>query len=220
MPIEYPDGLFTGSGSMLGGTSSSASLSSSLSMIGPGMQLVGAIQSGIGAYASAQQAKSNLEFQSYMNGINEKMSEFNAHMAENTAEATLLAGEKAQNAVSLKAGKIKGSQLASQGARGIQAGVGNAAEEIATTDLMAKEDEYTINANATRQAWNIRMQGVSDMTQAVNYSNMALMENASASTISPFSAMSTSLMSSGGAVADNWYKTHRANMLADALFGG
>ena len=196
---------------------STLSSSSMMSYAGPIMAVVGAVQSGIGAYYSAQSAKDNLQFQSEMSSINARMSEINARQAERTAQSILYAGEKAQGQVSLRAGKVKGAQRASQGARGIVAGEGNAAEEIATTDLMKETDMLTINANATRSAWAARMAGVNAQTQSINASNEALLRGVSAAGISPFMSAGTSLLNSGAAVATSWYSMQRANRLADAL---
>lgn len=203
--------------STISGGTSSVSTSSMMSYAGPIMAVVGAVQSGIGAYYSAQSAKDNLQFQSEMSAINARMSEINARQAEKTAQSILYAGEKAQGQVSLRAGKVKGAQRASQGARGIVAGEGNAAEEIATTDLMKETDMLTINANATRSAWAARMAGVNAQTQSINASNEALLRGVSAAGISPFMSAGTSLLNSGAAVATSWYSMQRANRLADAL---
>lgn len=194
--------------STLGGTTAT-STSSVLSYAGPIMSVVGAIQSGIGAYYSAAAAKSNLEYQRDMYAINEKMNAINARMAENTAQTILRAGQQEQGRVSLRAGKVKSSQRASQGARGIQMGVGNTAEEIATTDLMKELDMLTINANTVRSAWSARMGGVNAQTASVNSANASLMSAASAGSINPYMAAGSSLISSGGAVASSWYELGR-----------
>jgi hypothetical protein len=114
--------------------------------------------------------------------------------------------------VSLKAGKVKGAQRASQGARGIVAGEGSAAEEIATTELMKETDMLTINANATREAWAAR-------TQSVNARNEALLKETSADTLSPLMAAGTSLLNSGTAVASSWYQMKRDQQLVAAMQG-
>ena len=195
-------------GEDLGSTSSIASSSSMtldqmMSYAGPIMGIIGGIQSGFGSYYSAKSTASNLQFQSDMAAIN-------ARMAENTAQSILDAGNRAQSQVSMRAGKVKGSQKAGQGARGIAIGVGSAAEEVAGTDLMKEMDMMTINANATRQAWAAR-------TQAVNASNESLLKGTTAASISPFSAASTSLINSGTTVASSWYRNRKLDALADTL---
>lgn len=163
-----------------------------LSIFGAAAGVIGAISSAYGAYSSARSTKSSLKYQSAMSALN-------AEQAEKTAQSVLQAGEQAQSQVALRAGKVKASQKVSQAARGVQIGVGNAAEEIATTDLMKEADMLTINANATRQAWAARM-------QATNYSNESLMQGTSAESISPESAASSSLLTSAAAVSPQWYR--------------
>jgi len=187
--------------SLLGGNASKTA--GLMNNAGLAMSIAGALQAGIGAFYSAQNVKDQLEFQAEMNAIN-------ARMAERTAQSILLAGQKEQGRISLKAGKVKGAQRASQAARGIALGEGNAAEEIATTDLMKEMDMYTINANAVRQAWAAR-------TQSVNAANESLLQGVSAQGISPYMAAGTSLMNSGASVASSWYQRRSMNRLAAAL---
>jgi hypothetical protein len=111
----------------------------------------------------------------------------------------LRAGEQAQSQVAMRAGKVKAAQKVSQAARGVQIGVGSAAEEIATTDLMKEADMLTINANATRQAWAARM-------QATNYANESLMQGTMSDSIDPGVSAFSSLLTSASAVAPQWYR--------------
>ena len=163
-----------------------------LSIFGSVAAVFGAINSAYGAYSSARSTKSSLEYQSAMSALN-------AEQAEKTAQSVLQAGEQAQSQVALRAGKVKASQKVSQAARGVQIGVGSAAEEIATTDLMKEADMLTINANATRQAWAARM-------QATGYASESLMQGTSAESLSPASAAFSSLLTSAAAVAPQWYR--------------
>ena len=163
-----------------------------LSIFGAVAGVLGAVNSAYGAYASARSTKSALKYQAAISALN-------AEQAEKTAQSVLHAGEQAQSQVALRAGKVKAAQKVSQAARGVQIGVGSAAEEIATTDLMKEADMLTINANATRQAWAARM-------QATNYANESLMQGTSAESISPGSAAFSSLLTSAAAVAPQWYR--------------
>lgn len=167
--------------------------------------IIGAIMSVYGAYSSIQSTKRSIEFQA-------EMAKINARMAEQTAQSILFAGSKAAGQVSLKAGKVVGAQRASQGARGIVAGEGSAAEEIATTNLMKETDMLTISANATREAWAAR-------TQSVNARNESIIRGTSADTLSPYMAAGTSLLNSGTAVASSWYQMKRDQQLVAAMQG-
>lgn len=163
---------------------------------GPMMGLIGAIGQGFGTYFASRAQKSQLEFQSHMADIN-------ARMAENTAQSILQAGGREASNLSLRAGKVLGSQKASFGARGIQGGVGSAAEEIATTNLMKETDMLTINANAVRQASAERM-------RSTNYKNQSLLSGTSADSISPFGAGASSFLSGASQVAPSWYNLAKA----------
>lgn len=160
-----------------------------MSMIG---SVAGAATSGIGAYYGARSNQLNLQQQAFM-------SDLNARQAEKEAQYTLDRGQKQIGQLTLKAGQLKSSQRARMAANGIDLGEGNAAEILASTDIMKESDALTISADATRSAWNSRI-------QATNYANDAMIKRTSAETISPFSSMATSLLGSAGTVADSWYK--------------
>jgi hypothetical protein len=78
---------------------------------------------------------------------------------------------------------------------------------------------YTIDANATRAA-------AQDRTQATNFSNASLMDRTSAanatrsaSSVSPFSAMTSSLLTSASSVGQQWNTSQQAKMMF-AYYGG
>jgi len=191
--------------SMVGGSSSFTG-ADALGYAGIATSLIGAVSSVIGAYSYAERLKKNLEFSALVSAANARISKMNLELSENTAQQYLRAGEQAQMQISLKAAKVKGAQKASQGARGVQIGVGSAAEEVATTDLMKEIDRNTINANAVREAWNQRLAGVLGQTTTVNYNIQSAMQSASAESISPWAAAGTSLLKSATNVASQWYK--------------
>lgn len=200
--VDYSS-LLTEGFSSGGSAAPNSGMGNFMSMAGPVMSILGAIQSGYGAFASARSVKSNLEFQSDMAAIN-------ARRAEKTAQSIMRAGEEAQGQISLKAGKVKSAQKVSQGARGVQVGVGSAAEEIATTDMMKETDMMTINANTVRQAWEARMGGT-------NYANESLLKGTSADSINPYMSTAESLLTSATTVASSWYRDRRINQIADAM---
>lgn len=199
----------TANSSMLGGETIQGSSGGGMDLgavAGLVNSIIGGVTSVVGAYQYADRLKKNLEFQSVVSAFNARISALNLDLSEKTAQQYLRAGEQAQMQVSLKAAKVKGAQKASQGARGVQIGVGSAAEEVATTDLMKEIDRNTINANTVREAWNQRLAGVLGQTATVNYTNAAAMQSASAESISPWAAAGTSLLKSATTVAGQWYK--------------
>lgn len=97
--------------------------------------------------------------------------EANAKISEMGAQSALAQGQQQIASLTLKAGQIKSTQRAAMAANGIDLGEGNAAEVLASTDIMKEIDKNQIEANAIRTAWGYRTQGVAAQiegnTQAV-----------------------------------------------------
>ena len=161
--------------------------------------IIGAIGSAQLARTQAKANKSAFEFQA-------DMSKINARMAERSAQSMLFQGQQQIASLTLRSGKVKSAQRVAMAANGIDLGEGNAVEVQATTDLMTEIDKNTIEANALRSAWGYR-------TQGVNASNQALMSGVSADSISPNSAASSTLMSSAGNVAQQWYTMNKSGRI-------
>lgn len=199
-----------GSGSGAGAAGSS----NPFSVAAPIMMAMGAIQSAVGAYYQASSAKYQLQSQQLGFEFNQKMADINARQMENQAQWYMLQGERQIGQLTMRAGKIRSAQKASQAARGISLGYGSTAEEIATTDLMKETDAITININATRAANSAR-------TQKVNFENQSLLSGVSASNagamaglVNPWASAGTSMIQSASSVAGTWYKDQK---LADYL---
>jgi len=157
---------------------------------GFGASLAGAASSMVGSYYDAQSRKSRMAYQA-------RMAELNAQLEEKSAQAVLRKGEQQAGQLSLKAGQVKSSQRTRLAANGVDLGVGSAAEQLATTDVMKEIDMNTIQSNAIASAWGHRVQGT-------NYSNEALMSRTSADSISPTMSAASSLLGSAGSVASSW----------------
>ncbi len=166
------------------------------------MALGGAVSSMFGSYYSAQSQKINLESQA-------KIAEINARVAELGAQSALNQGQHQVASLTMQAGNLKSRQRASMAANGIDLGVGNAAEIQASTDIMKEIDKNTATANAVRNAFGYRAQGV-------NYQNEALIKRSTAQSISPFGSAATSLLGSAGKVATAWYGYNKDQELAAA----
>ena len=138
---------------------------------------LGGVQSAIGNFFQAKSAQNNLRFQS-------KIADMNARTIREQ-------GNQRIAQMTERAGRIKSAQRANQGARGIAISEGSAAEELASTDLAKEQDKWTIDYNTQMAVINERLKG--DIARA------------NADSISPLSALSTSLLSSASAVAPSWY---------------
>lgn len=147
------------------------------------------------AYGVHQQAQSGKSMAEY----NAATADNNARLSEFAAQDALKRGDEEANTIRRNADMLKGSQRSSMAARGLDLAEGTAAELQDQTDFFALTDQATARSNAKREAWGIR-------TQGSNYSSEANMQRATARSISPGMAATTSLLTNGGTVADRWYR--------------
>lgn len=160
------------------------------------LQVGGVASQTFGSFFGAQAQKSTL-------GAQAAVAEVNARIAERGAQGELLRGQHEYGQLSLKAGQLKSSQRTAMAANGIDLGVGNAAEVVASGDLMKAEDLSTIEANAIKSAWGYR-------AQAMNYQNEATVSRARANGISPIMAASTTLLGGAAQVGQQWMAQRNA----------
>ena len=188
----------------LGSQSAASGGMSSLASAGLILAMAGALNSAIGSFYSAKSQKYQLKSQKLAAEFQRSMSAINARNAEVQAQNIMEAGQRQIGQYTMRAGAQKGAAKASLAARGVQAGVGSAAEVMATADVVKEMDVLTINANTVRQAEAMRM-------QRVNYLNEGLMAGISAQnlgvtagTIKPGGIAASSLLGSAGQVAGQW----------------
>ncbi len=155
------------------------------------LQIGGMISSSIGSFFSAETQKYQLKTQAII-------ADTNARIAELGAQTALNQGQQEIGNLTLKAGHLKSAQRVAMAANGIDLGEGNAAEVLASTDIMKEVDKNTIQANAVRSAWGYRMQGT-------NFQNEALTARNTASGISPGMAATSTLIGKATDVATSWY---------------
>jgi hypothetical protein len=186
---------------MGGGTVTSAAPSSGMSAMGYASlasSFIGVIGDSMLAKTQAKAQKSQLQFQ-------RDMAQINARINERTAQSVLDAGQKQIGRLTMRAGQVKSSQRVAMAANGISLDQGSAVEVQATTDMIKEIDSNTIEANAVRSAWGYR-------TNSVNYSNEALLSDASAKSINPNQSASSTLLTGATGVAGNWYKMKQAGV--------
>lgn len=152
-------------------------------------QGAGAVTSAIGAYAMAQSSRAQAS-----------ISDSNARLAELGAQAALLQGQTEEMRSRLATANLKSSQRVSFAANGVDLGEGSSARTLTATDLLGEVDANTIHANAVRAAFGYR-------TQALNYSNDALMRRAGPGGLQ---AGATTLLGSTGQVASSWYQFNKS----------
>ena len=133
----------------------------------------------------------------------EDMAKINARMLEMQAQQIARAYDRQIMTKTMAAGLKKGAARASFAARGIQMGVGSTANVFATDAIMKEIDKLTMNSNKVRAVNQMRTRGVQadirgDML-GVSASNMF----ASASTVSPFLNMTSTLLTGAADFAKN-----------------
>lgn len=195
--------LLTGptTSNMMGGTVTSPATSGSTAAMGYASlasSIIGVIGDSMLAKTQAKAQKSQLQFQ-------RDMAQINARINERTAQSVLDAGQKQIGRLTMRAGQVKSSQRVAMAANGISLDQGSAVEVQATTDMIKEIDSNTIEANAVRSAWGYR-------TNSVNYSNEALLSDASAKSINPNQSASSTLLTGATGVAGNWYKMKQAGV--------
>lgn len=156
----------------------------------------GAAMSAVGSYFGAKSQQTALRGAA-------DIADINAGQTELAAQQELARGNAQVAQVTRRAGQIKGSQRAAMAKNGIDLGEGNAAEVIASTDIMKDEDVNTITANAVRAAWGQRI-------VATNQRSDANAKRAGADSISPLMAGATSLIGSASQIAGSWYMMNKA----------
>lgn len=136
------------------------------------------VMSAAGAYQQGQVAK--------------QVARNNATMAEYAAQDAQRRGEEDAQAVQRKAAGLKGAQRSIMASRGLDLGVGTAAEILDQTDFFGEQDAATARGNAARDAWAYRAQRQDMLTQGKYAARNANMQ-----------AFGT-MLGTAGAVADKW----------------
>ena len=155
-------------------------------------QIGGSIASAAGAYGQAGVQRANL-------GAQAAVADANARIAEINAQTELADGQQRIATATAQYGRLKSSQRAALGANGVAIDEGSAADVQQSTDALREADKAQLEINAMRSAFGQR-------TQATNFRTQAGMARANAAGISPGMAAATSLLGSGGLVAQRWYQ--------------
>ena len=158
----------------------------------------GAVQGAIGSYyaASAEKYKTkslalNLEHQ-------KNMALFNMRMKESQAQHLSRAYNKQIQARTLAQGDSSGKRNVMFAARGIQRGVGSTRDVFVSDEIMKELDKITMNSNRVRAVEDKRLEAVGLGIKANQYGVGASNMFATASSISPWMNMSSSLLTGAG----------------------
>jgi len=172
--------------------------------IGAILGIGGALQGAIGTFYAAKSQRYQLKSQQLALEFQQSMSAINARNAEYQAQSIMEAGQQQIGQYTMRAGAAKQAGRASLAARGVQGGVGSAAEVMATADVVKDIDVLTINANTVRQAEAARMQRVNIQNEGLMAGVNAANIGATRSSINPYGMAIPSLLGSAGQVATSW----------------
>lgn len=172
-------------GSVMAGTASAATLgsaASTASMVSTGLSAVGSIVGGLGENA--------------MYGYRAKVAENNATSLRAQANSTLQAGQAAESNQRLKTGELLGSEVAAQGANGVDTGFGSTKLVQENTQAMGDFDALTLRYNYAKQAMGQNI-------EAANQESEAAMDKASGrnAILKSFLGASSSLVGGFGKLA-------------------
>lgn len=148
-----------------------------------GLMVASTLASARGAYVQSKAAQGQANYQA---GVARN----NATMAEYAAKDAIERGGEAANRSNQQYRQLRGKQVVTMAANGIDIGEGSAQSILDDTDTLASIDATTIRNNAARQAWGYQVEGQ-------NYSSSAGMYDATAKAESPWMSAGASLL--GGA---------------------
>lgn len=174
------------------------------------LQVGGALTSTVGSFYGAKTQAANLRGQASSMQSQARIADINARLSELSAQSALEQGKQEKARLTLQTGQLKGRQRAALAANGVDLGVGSAVEIQASTELMKEIDVNTIKANALRNAWGYRTQGVNFQTQAASLRGQAGVASATAKGINPMGTAATTLLGGAANVASSWYTLNKA----------
>lgn len=175
------------------------------------LQIAGAGMSAVGSFYQAQSQKSGYLSKASDAELDATVQDMAARQFGLQADSTMIAGQKQIGQYTMRAGQIRAGTQASLAARGIQAGVGSAAENLASQDLIKEIDVLAINSNAVREAEALKMQRTGAMNRAMMSRVSAKNLRAMAGTINPWLSVATSLLGSAGNMGSQWAYSNRSS---------
>ena len=167
---------------------------STLGMVGVIGQIGGTVTGIIGSYFASEAEKYKTKSMALQLEHKRDMMLFNASMKESQAQHLNRVYNQRSQAKTLGFGKSRGTSRALMAARGIQMGVGSTKDAFVSDEIMKELDKITMNSNKVRAVENKRLEAVGLGIQADAYGLSASNAFATASAISPWMNMSSSLL--------------------------
>lgn len=185
-----------------------------MSMAGAAMiiQGLGAVNQAIGSFYQARSQRLSLKAQASALEYQQRMANLNQRIVAREAVDMYQQAQKMIGQVTMQRGQEQAQARASMAARGLQAGVGSAAEVMASMEYTKQAEAMAMNAQAVRQRESM-------MTQRVDIANQGMMAGVqagalrgAAGAILPGQALMASLLGSAGNMAAQWAYAQRPGM--------
>ena len=170
---------------------------SGLGKFGVISQGFGVVSGVIGAMSAASAAKYKTKSLALNLEHKKDMALFNMRQKESQAQHLSRTFNKRYQIMTLKQGAQKSKGVVSIASRGGVRGVGSNLESIVSNDILAEIDKMTMNSNKVRAVENKRLEGVGVGIQANQYGVSASNMFSTASQISPWMNMTSSLLTGG-----------------------
>ena len=167
---------------------------STLGKVGVIGQIGGTVTGIIGSYFASEAEKYKTKSMALQLEHKRDMMLFNASMKESQAQHLNRVYNQRSQAKTLGFGKSRGTSRALMAARGIQMGVGSTKDAFVSDEIMKELDKITMNSNKVRAVENKRLEAVGLGIQADMHGLSASNTFATASSISPWMNMSSSLL--------------------------
>lgn len=152
---------------------------------------VGAVISAVGTYASVSAQQDQAAFQAGIARNNQIIAERKSKDAEKR-------GEEEASLHKQKVAQLKARQTTTMAGQGFDIGFGSNVDLLADTEELGAYDVEVIKNNANREATDLKNQANTHGAQAGAY-------DAQAASLSPLFSAGSSLLSSAGSVASQWY---------------
>lgn len=150
--------------------------------------IIGAVSAAAGAYYSAVAQRYAADSQALDLDYQASLSALNASLAGNAAQETIAAGQAEGGRLGLQYRQLLGEHLAETGARGVEAGVGSAAEARASILLAKESDRINLNMNTVRATNALRLQQVNLQNESLLFRTRAEAVRRMAGKINPILA--------------------------------
>lgn len=184
-----------------------------MSVAGPIAGIFGSITGAIGSFYAAQSQQNQLKMQAQNQRFAAEMGRINQRAAEFTAGQIGREGAERFGQYSMRAGQARASAQAALASRGAVLGAGSAKEIIGSMDLVKEIDRLNINAATVREQEAAKLRALNIGVGATMADISAQNLQATAGTIYPGLALTTSLLGGATDIATTWARNRRIEEL-------